>query len=258
MNEDRYVINSVVRAAKILEAFSLETPTLSNAELSKILRINKSAITRLMHSLVKAGLVSRDETTGRYSLTHKLFRIGSVYVNNSSLHTIGRPLLEKLSSRFNENAQIGILDRAEVMYLEQVKCSQHIGLMSTSGSRLPSYCTGAGKVLLAYLTDDEFEEVCATADLKRYTPLTIVEPDKLREQMQKIRQAGYAIAKSEFQPDVISFAAPVFGENGKVIAAISLAGPVFRMDFPEKMEEFIQVVVDTAGEISEQVRVFKK
>jgi DNA-binding IclR family transcriptional regulator len=253
MTDERYVINSVVRAARILESFTVETPSLSNAELAKKLGINKSAITRLMQSLVKAKFVTRDKGTGRYQLTHKLFKIGNVYVKNSSLHSEGLPLLKKLSKSFNENAQIGILDKTEVMYLEQIKCSQHIGLMSTRGSRLPAYCTGAGKVILAYLTADRLDEFYRNVDFVSFTPNTATDPEALNEQLEKIRNEGVALVRSEFRDDVISVAAPVYGNEGEVIAAISLAGPVYRMDFPDKIEKYKRSVMDTAKNLSDRI-----
>lgn len=256
--EDRYVINSVLRAAKILEAFSLESPSLTNAELAKKLGIHKSAITRLMQSLVKAEFVKRDKKSGRYSLTHKLFQIGNVYVKNSNLYTEGRPLLESLSTRFNENAQMGVLDKTDVLYLDQVRCSQHIGLMSFTGSRLPAYCTGAGKLLLAYLSKKQLDEFFRSVDLIRYTPKTIVEPATLKEQFTQIKKAGFAVVKSEYRQDVFSIAAPVRDENGDVAAAISLAGPVFRMDHHEKIKAYLHAVVDTAKAISMRMGYIEK
>jgi len=248
--EDRYVINSVVRAARILESFTMETPILTNADLAKKIGVDKSTITRLMQSLEKVEFVTRDQVSGQYSLTHKLFQIGNVYVQNTDLNNEGRPLLEKLSDTFNENAQMGVLDKTEVLYLEQVRCSQHIKLMSFVGSRLPAYCTGAGKLLLAHLSDEEYYKFCRSVEFISHTPKTIVEPEILKDQLSIIRDNGFAIAKSEFREDVFSIAAPVLDGNNRVIAAISLAGPLFRMDHPEKIKEYIKAVVETAEDLS--------
>ena len=248
--DNKYAINSVLRAARILESFTVETPTLTNAELAKKLGLNKSAVTRLLQSLVKAGFIRRDDRTRRFSLTHKLSQIGSAYIKNTSLHIEGHPLLKQLSSKCNENAQLGRLDNAEVLYLDQVRCSQHIGLMSFSGSHLPAYCTGAGKILLAYLSEQQFKEYCRSVDFIRFTPETITDPAMLNDQLIGIKKNGFAIVKSEFRPDVISIAAPVLDESGRVIAAISLAGPVFRMDDPQKIQEYKQAVIDTAKALS--------
>jgi len=248
--DDKYAINSVLRAARILESFTVETPALTNSELAKKLGLNKSAVTRLLQSLVMAGFIRRDEPTRQYSLTHKLSQIGSAYVKNTSLHIEGRPLLEQLSARCNENAQMGRLDNTEVLYLDQVRCSQHIGLMSFAGSRLPAYCTGAGKLLLAYLSEKQFLEYCRSVDFIRFTTETITDPAILKDQLVEIKKNGFAIVKSEFRPDVISMAAPVLDETGRVIAVISLAGPVFRMDDPQKIQEFKKAVIDTAKTLS--------
>ena len=248
--DDKYAINSVLRAAKILESFTVETPAHTNTELAKKLGLNKSAVTRLLQSLVKAGFIRRDGHTRRYSLTHKLSQIGNAYVKNTSLHIEGRPLLEQLSARCNENAQMGRLDNTEVLYLDQVRCTQHIGLMSFTGSRLPAYCTGAGKLLLAYLSEEQVKAYCRSVDFIRFTPETITDPTILKDQLAEIKKAGFAIVKSEFRSDVISIAAPVLDENGEVIAALSLAGPVFRMDHPEIIEEYQQAVIHTAKTLS--------
>ena len=249
-SDDRYAINSVLRAARILESFTVETPALTNAELAKKLGLNKSAITRLLQSLVKVGFIRRDDHTRRYSLTHRLSRIGSVYVKNNSLQIEGHPLLEQLSAKCGENAQMGRLENTEVLYLDQVRCSQHIGLMSFSGGHLPAYCTGTGKLLLAYLSEEQFKTYCRSVNFTRVTQKTITDPAILKEQLIQIKKDGVALVKSEFRPDVLSIAAPVLDENGKVIAAVSLAGPVFRMDNPKKIQEYKQAVIDTAKALS--------
>lgn len=251
--DDRYAINSVLRAAKILESFTVETPTLTNADLAKKLGLNKSAVTRLLQSLVKAGFIRRDQHTRQYSLTHKLSQISSAYIKNTSLHIEGRPLLEQLSAKYNENAQMGRLDNTEVLYLDQVRCSQHIGLMSFTGSRLPAYCTGAGKLLLAYFSEEQFNAYCRTVDFIRFTPETVTDPAILKNQLVEIKKAGFVIVKSEFRSEVLSIAAPALDENGDVIAAISLAGPVFRMDDSKKIKEYTQAVVDTAKVLSMRI-----
>lgn len=251
--DNRYVINSVLRAAKILESFTVEKPTLTNAELSKKLGLNKSAVTRLLQSLVTAGLIRRDQNSGRYGLTHKLSQIGNAYVKNASLHIEGRPLLEQLSSKSSENAQMGMLDDTEVLYLDQVRCSQPIGLMSFTGSRLPAYCTGTGKLLLAYLSEEQFKNYCRSVDFIRYTPKTILDPTILKNQLTEIKKAGFAVLQSEFRQDVLSIAAPVLDENGRVVAAISIAGPVFRLNHPDKVNELIRAVVDTAKALSMRI-----
>ena len=250
---DRYLINSVLRAAQILESFTLDQPTYSNSELAKKIGINKSSATRLLYSLERAGFIVRDRQTGRYSLTYKLHLIGNVYVQNTSLHMESVPLLKGLSAEFNENTHLGMMDRTDVLYLEQVKCAQPIGLMSSAGSRLPAFCTGIGKVLLAYMSDGEFDAYCREADLIRYTENTVVDPEEIRAGGAEIRAYGYSITRGEFRPEVFSVSAPVRDSSGQVVAAISLAGPCFRMDHPEQVERYIVAVTDTAHKISQRL-----
>ena len=144
MQSDRYLINSVLRATQILDSFSFEKPTYTNTELSKKLRLNKSSVTRLLYSLERTGFLERNGKTGEYRLTHRLFRIGSVYINQVSLHREAMPLLSELAASCRETVHLAILNEFEVFYLDKVESSQSIGMMSRVGNRSPAYCTGVG------------------------------------------------------------------------------------------------------------------
>ena len=155
---DRYLINSVLRAAHILESFSLEKTSYSHTELSKKLKINKSAVTRLLYSLEKAGFLEKDPANGRYRLTVKLFRIGSVYISQVDLHKEAMPYLSELASLYKETAHLGVLHEHEVFFIDRVESSQSIRMRSLVGSKLPAYCTAIGKVILAHLEEKDLEK----------------------------------------------------------------------------------------------------
>jgi IclR family KDG regulon transcriptional repressor len=248
-----YLINSVLRAAKILEAFTLEHPTYTNSQLSKKLDLNKSAVTRLLYSLEEAGFLRKEKKTGEYSLTSRLFRIGSVYINQISFRTEAKPLLTDLASLFKETVHLAVLNDFEIFYLDKVESSQSIGMMSRVGSKSPSYCTGVGKVMLAHLDEKELKTFFHTIELRRYTPNTITDPDELRLHLRRIRDQGYAIDDSEHEADVKCVAAPLHNEDGIVIAAISVSAPRFRMTRERTESEVIPAVKSTASRISNRL-----
>lgn len=250
MASSPYLINSVLRAAKLLECFSLENPALTNSQLARMLRLNKSTITRLVYSLKDAGFLRKDPKTGEYSLTYRLFRIGSVYINQIGFRTEARPLLSELASSIQETVHLAVLNDFEVFYIDKVEGSQSVGMMSRIGYKSPAYCTGVGKILLAHLSEDEIDRYLRFIELKRYTPNTITNSEELKLHLQRIQRQGYTMDDSEHEADIKCVAAPLHDATGNVVASISIAGPGFRMNRERMEKELLPAVVQTARKIS--------
>ena len=253
MNTDRYVINSVLRAAQLLECFSFDKPAYRNAELSKKLGLNKSTITRLLCSLQKAGFLEKDAKTGEYGLTDRVFRIGTVYISQVDFHKEAMPVLSDLASSCEETVHLAVLHEFEVFYLDKVDSPQSIGMRSRVGASAPAYCTALGKVLLAHLNDVDLESLLRSIELKPFTDNTITDPARLMVHLRDIRHRGYAIDNAEHQAEVKCVAAPVHSAEGKTVASISISGPIFRMT-PERIEnDLIAAVTETAHKISSRL-----
>ena len=253
MSSDRYLINSVLRAVQVLESYTPEKSAYSNTELSQKLGLNKSTLTHLLHSLEKAGVLVRDEKTKEYKLTHRLYRIGRVYLSQVDLHKMAMPQLTKLVSLCAETVHLAILDKYRVVYLDKVESPQSVRMMSRIGSTSPAYCTGVGKAMLAHLDEKELDGFLSSNELKRYTPNTICDPDELKLHLEKIREQGYAIDNSEHEGDVKCVAAPLCDYTGSVIAAISISGPIFRMTKEKIENDYVHAVKQTAATISEKL-----
>jgi len=251
--DDRYIIPAVVRALRILESFSLQKPTYTNAELSRKLGLNKSSVTRLLYSLEKARFIKRDQKTGEYRLTHKAYQVGRIYINQVNLHTESMPLLKELTAKCNETSHLAILDEMHVFYLDWVESTQSVSLMSVAGNKLPAYCTAIGKILLAYLDTNAISAYIRNIELSPHTANTITNPEKLQTHLEQIRAQGYAIDNSEFQAEVKSVAGPVMDESGSVVAGISIAGPVYRMHADILLKKIIPEVKKTARKISNRL-----
>ena len=245
-----YLINSVLRAAKLLECFSPDKPALTNSQLAKMLGLHKSTTTRLLYSLEEAGFLRKDPKTREYSLSYRLFRIGSVYINQIGFRTEARPLLSELASTFQETVHLAVLNDFEVFYIDKVEGSQSVGMMSRIGNKSPAYCTGVGKVLLAHLIEDDLERYLDTVELKRYTPNTITDPEELKLHLQRTCRQGYTIDDSEHEADIKCVAAPLHDAGGNVVAGISIAVPGFRINRERMEKELLPAVVQTARNIS--------
>lgn len=250
---DRYVIPSVVRALRVLEAFSFKKPTYTNAELSKKLGLNKSSVTRLLYSLEKAKFIKRSETTGAYRLTHKTFQIGRVYINQVDVHKVSMPILEELTAKCQEVSHLALLDEMQVLYFDWVESNQTVSLPSMTGMKLPAYCTGNGKNFLAHMEEATLVNYFENVELLQRTPNTITDLKILKEQLVQIRNQGYSIDFGECHEDVISVSAPVFDDTGQTVACISVAGPVFRMSDEVLQQKIIPEAKKAAARISRRL-----
>lgn len=245
-------VQSVKRAIAILKSFSLEKPERAVGELSREMGLHKSTVSRLMATLEEGGLLSRNPETQRYRLGLELIGLGAQVVAHVDIREIARPLLRQLASDCQESVNLVVLDGGQVVNLEQfVAPARQVKNIGRVGRRMWAHCTAAGKVLLAHLSPEELDRALAK-ELERFTPYTITDPARLRRELSKARVQGYAIVQEELEEGLNAAAAPICNHAGKVTAAISVAGPAYRVT-PERFPELVDQLLTTAEQISEQL-----
>jgi len=243
------IVQSVERAIAILRSFSREKPERGVNELSRELGLHKSTVSRLMGTLERQGLVSRNPQTERYRLGLDLIALAAQVVDHMDTRELARPLLRELAERCQETVNLAVLHEGQVMDLEQfappARSVKNIGWV---GRRMPPHCTAAGKVLLAHLPSDKLERFLQTR-LERLTPRTITDSDWLRKELALVRERGYATAEEELEEGLNALAAPIRDHTARVTAAVSLAGPAFRV-LPELFPELASLLMATAAGVS--------
>ena len=249
----RYYIRSVQRALRLLKSFSPEEPEVSLTELSKRLGLNISSTFRLLVTLQSQGYVEQIGENGKYRLGVASLELGSVFLSQVGIRQTSTPVLEALRQQFGETVHLSTLDRntMEVIYLEKLEGLLPIIFMSSRvGGRAPAYCTGVGKALLAHEDPADLRRFYFENGLSRYTPDTITDVDQLLAELAEIRQLGFAVDEEEHEIGVKCVAAPIWNHETRVIAAISVSGPVNRMNTNVERNGLIEKVIDGAGKIS--------
>lgn len=221
-------VQAVDRALQVLETLAREGSPMMLSSISAELRLNISTVHRLLNALMDHGLVEQDYQ-GRYRLGIKAFEIGNRALYSLDIRSIARPSLNKLVDDFNETANLAILDKYEVVYLDQVESSNIIKMLARPGTRAPAYCTGAGKALLAYLDEGQLNNYLKDVPLLPYTASTIIDPLQLRKELEQIRNQGFALDQGEREEGVRCVSAPIFNHENCVIAVISVSGPANRL-----------------------------
>lgn len=218
------------------------------SEIAKMLELNVSTTSRLLHSLERYGLVHREPVSGRYLLGYKLLHMAHVVQEQMGIADIAAPILEKLVVATNETATVNILHNDRAMVVARVPCSNQLRIVVPVGTLSPLYCTAAGKSLLAYRSDEEIERILALG-MPRRTSLTITDPGVMREELAHVRSREYAIDRGEREEGLIGISAPVLNAHGTVIATCGLSGAGQRMT-EERMPELARHVVAAAEDLS--------
>lgn len=250
---ERYNIRAVDRALRLLAVLSDGKPR-NLTELSEAIGLSSSTTFRILATLVCNNYVERDKHSGNYRLGLACLELAQVYHVGSDIRQVALPELERLRDDTKETVHLALLDKMEVVYVEKINGLHVVQVMSSRvGGRLPAYCTGLGKVLLAHTDQHLVRTHFEQTGLIPYTPMTIQSVDALMEHLAQVRRQGYALDRGEHEAEVRCVAAPVFDATNKVVAAISVAGPSGRMDPVEAQTEIIDRTLSAARAISSRL-----
>ena len=218
---------SLERGLAILSAFTSTRPLLGVSELGRSVSLSRSTAHRYIATLAKLGYLQQDATTRKYRLGPRVLDLGFSAINSFELREIAAPHLQELSDETGHTVNMAILDDVDIVYIERCRSAQQgqreIDLNLHVGSRLPAYCTSMGKVLLAFLPEDERRELLTRTELVRRGPNTIVGKGALAAELTEVRAAGVAVNNEELAYGLRSIAVPVRSRSDDAVAAINLA-----------------------------------
>jgi DNA-binding IclR family transcriptional regulator len=245
-------VKSAERVVDIFEAIAAVPRGLGMSELSRRLAIPRSSIWNLVTTLVRRGYLEQN-ATGRVVLGARLFDVGVCARADVQLRAVARPVLAALVRRTGETAFIGILTPDfTVLHLDKVVSRQVIRYDAELGEKRPAHCTAIGKALLAALPPVQLKAYFQGRKLERFTPATITTPGALAQELERVREAGVAVALDERVPGASAVAAPIRAFSGRALAGVIVAGPTARI--VARREALAAEVKDAADRISRALR----
>lgn len=237
------------RALQILE-FVGEKPR-RIGDIAEFLGVHHSTALRFLHTLRKHGFVQ--ELPGHsYRLGSAMFRLGFQALEGIDLRSVARPAMERLNDLTGETVHLGSLEDGTVLYIEKVEASHPIRMHSRIGAVARLHCTGVAKGIVAFLPLTERDRLLAGYDMVRRTEHTLVERDALEADFAASRERGYALDDEENEPGIHCVSAPVYSGDGSVIAALSIAAPVIRVDL-DTLLSYAPALIEGADETSRQL-----
>ena len=252
LREPRYS-QSLERGLAILACFTPDRPVLGIANIADELGMSRSTTHRYVITLVALGYLEQGASR-KYRLGLKVTDLGMSALNATGLSEHAHPYLEELRQRTSYTTSVAVLDGPEIVYVDRVRSLRRgqgaVDLNLHPGSRLPAYCTAMGKLLLAYLPENEQGELITEMKLTKQGPNTITSKKALVAELDEIQSEGFAVNDEELVPELHSIAAPVRNEAREVVAAVNLAAHTSMISLSELVDALSPHLVSTADRIS--------
>ncbi|TAL35493.1 MAG: IclR family transcriptional regulator [Spirochaetes bacterium] len=245
------MINSVQKAAEILNVFIDDDTPLGITDFARRLGLPKPTVQNLVQTLEHLGYLEKNDATFKYSLGPALFQLGMKYATNMDLVATARVWMENLCLQFHEAVHVGMLVGDKVVIVLRVEPESRFMVFPQVGSVIPFHSTGIGKVLFAFMDGPRREHLMEKSEFPGLTANTIVSPGAYLGELERVRAEGLAFDNEESVAGLSCVSAPIFGERGQVIAAFSVTGRT--ETFCAQKEKIINAVRYTGSRISAQM-----
>lgn len=244
-------VRAVERALDVLLCFTRQTPELSMTQIAEQVGIHKSTVHRLLATLEKKRFVQRNPDTGIYQLGIRLLQMAYLTLEQNDLRRVAASILQNLGVQYQENIHLAVLDDADVVFMYIIESPQRVKLAAAVGQRLPAFATASGKAMLAFMPERIVRHILDRG-MPQLTPHTLASPIKFLDDIDSIREQGFAISVQEYEEEINAVAAPIFDLDGQPIASVAVAGPAYRLT-RERMIEISPDVVATARQITREI-----
>jgi DNA-binding IclR family transcriptional regulator len=221
-----YIAPPVQRAVRLIRHVAEGNPVLNMSETAKVLKINRTTLLRLLHTLEVEGFVERRPSGAGFQVGLALLEVGARALFSQDLVQVAVPVLTQLAETVELSAHLGVLDGTDVLYLVRRTPNTPLASNIRVGSRLPAHATTMGRMLLAHMPTVEIERLYAGKELQRFSDHTSTTLDALRARAEKDRRAGIAWSEAHFERGIGSAAVAVFDFAGTPLGAINVSGPV--------------------------------
>jgi IclR family transcriptional regulator, KDG regulon repressor len=239
-----YNITALQRGLRLLQLFSESPQGLSAKQVAGRSRLPVSTVHRFLTNLEGAGFLNC-VSDGTYHLGTACFAIGQAALGQLDIRRVSLPYLRELNRQTRETVHLTMRHGFSAVYVEKLDSTEQLRIYSRIGASVPLYCTAVGKVMLAYLPEDQQEQILPQLALRRFTPNTVGNLQELQTELQRIRRNGYACDLEEHEIHIRCIAAPIWDHSGVVNASLSITAPIMRMAISRLRQ--LAPLIQTAG-----------
>ncbi len=243
-------VKSADRTLELLELFAEHVDGMALVDVCAQTGWPKSSTLALLRTLHQRDYLDIHGGDGRYRLGPRVALLGSAYLGNLSLAREGADVVRATSRACDETVHLAVLRSRDVLYVAKEEGGGSMRMVSTVGRMIPAHGTGVGKMMLASLSSEEVDRLFPPGqDLPQLTEKTVTNRAAFLDTLAKARRDGYATDSGQSTLGVECIAAPVMGQDGRVIAAMSVSVPEPRFT-PDRFAELRDVVMAGARQLS--------
>jgi IclR family pca regulon transcriptional regulator len=240
-------MGGLARGLDVIEAFGQDRERLTIADIARRTGLDRPAARRCLLTLLEKGYAATD---GRYfSLAPRILRQAHAYLG-ASIPRLVQPTLEKLAALLGESCSSSMLDDVEIVYIARAMQRRVMSIGLSIGSRLPSYCTSMGRVLLAALPQEEARTPLLGSERTARTPHTLIDPAMLMLELERVRKAGYALIDQELEVGLRSIAVPVHNAAGRVVCAINVGAQATQATAERLVTAFLPHLLEAQAQLA--------
>jgi IclR family transcriptional regulator, pca regulon regulatory protein len=250
--DDRDFVTALASGLDVILAFDSDTPRMTLSEVAAKTGMNRARARRFLLTLHSLGYVRKQNR--HFELAPKALQLGYAYLSSNNYRSVIQQHLEDITQTLGESSSLGVLDGNEVIYVARSSAPHRLMAITLSvGTRLPAVATSMGRVLMAYLPEEEREALLERTELKAYTERTITDRQTLLNCLADVRQQGYCIVDQELDSGLRSLAVPAFDANGKLLGAINISTNAARIDLATLTDSFLPLLQEKTRQIQMQV-----
>lgn len=242
-------MSSIKRSVQVMELLARKSP-LGVRAIASQLSLPLGSVHRLMLDLAEEGIAERT-TEGEWELSFRLLEIIGIQLERIALPALARPFVEHIAEATRETVNVNALSGLHGICIDKVRGSEGMQLDLRIGSRGSIYCGGAGKAMLAFMTEAEQQRVL-DQPMPALTPKTITDPAALKVELGRIRERGYSIDDQEVVMGVYCVAVPILDANARPVGAISITGATVKAPGPE-VQPLVAMLNEVCGHVSRRL-----
>jgi DNA-binding IclR family transcriptional regulator len=251
-NDDRYTVPGLARGLQLLMQFNRDERELSGAELSRRMGLPRASVFRMLFTLEQNGFLERCPDGVSYKLGLAVLRLGFELLASMELTEVGRPVIEELRDRSGFSAHLVVRDARDVVFIAKAAGGNAMFHSIQVGARLPAHATVLGRTLLSDIDMKELAALYPEPTLPAYTPKTPTNLQDLKALIDQDRDKGYGVSMGGYETGISTIAAPVFNEQGRVAAAISISVPSQRIE-DDALMPLVALVQASAAQMTERL-----
>ena len=250
MDKQKPTLQTVDRALELIDIMACSSDKMSVIEISKALGITRTGAYTLLNSLMKHNFVEKDPSSNKYFIGYKFLELGACYRHQYPFVLAAERGIYSLSRKWKHQINLSIYKQPCLTVLLLIKAPEETQ-RNTQRVVLPAYITAGGKLLLAYLPEEELKETLKNIELRQFAKNTITDKNQLMNELTEIRQQGYAVEREESRNLRGCIATPIRDMSGEIIASLSMTMMLDRMD--DHFDQFLEDLLNTGREISQEV-----